>query len=65
MSLDALLAHQDGPGLVAARAWFDAEIRRILKRMENCTPDELGRLQGNIEQCRRFLKIFEGSPNGG
>jgi hypothetical protein len=65
MTMDDLLLHQDGPGLLAARAWHDAEIRKAHKRMENCTPEELGRLQGNIEQCKRFLKIFEGLPNGG
>lgn len=65
MSMEDLLVHQDGPGLLAARAWFDGEIRKTHKRMEHCTPEELGRLQGGIELAKRFLKIFEGAPNVG
>lgn len=64
MTMEDLLDHQDGPGLLAARAWFDAEIRKAHKRMETCSPEELPRLQGNIELAKRFLRIFQGRSNG-
>lgn len=65
MSLQDLIEHQEGIGLRAARAWMAEQVQRELQRLKKCRPDELGALQGRIEMAERFLKIFEGSPNGG
>lgn len=59
MSLEqTLLENAATMGVQAARSFFSVELEKARLRMERCTTEELGQIQGEVRLARKFLKIF-------